>query len=314
MSKKYSILVTGCGGDIGQSIGKILKSNSLFCSVIGCDANDQHAGKFIFDKCLKVPACRSDEYQPILGNIINEFCIDMILPASEPELRYWAEKNIDHDFLDKPLISANLKAMEIGFDKLLTANFLKAEGLPFPETQLAGKVKEPRLPLIMKDRNGSGGKSQYLIDNANDFDFYSKKFPDFIAQEFIENGENEYTCGLFRDSKGEIRTINYRRKLMGGFSGYGIVVHNDEIHQLLVNIAEKVNLRGAINIQLRLTRRGPIVFEINPRFSSTVMFRHMMGFEDVIWSIQDRLSLAISPYTIPYNGRQFYKGFKEYVD
>ena len=30
-----------------------------------------------------------------------------------------------------------------------------------------------------------------------------------------------------------------------------------------------------------------MVFEINPRFSSTVGMRHKVGFSDLIWSIQE---------------------------
>ena len=57
-----------------------------------------------------------------------------------------------------------------------------------------------------------------------------------------------------------------------------------------------------------------MVFEINPRFSSTVLFRHMMGYEDVIWSIQDKLGLELDSYRINQSINKFYKGFSEYVD
>ncbi len=314
MNKKHNILVTGCGGDIGQSIGKILKSHPMFGSVIGCDMSEQHPGKFIFERCLKIPAISSDKYQSTLEGFIKEFNIDIILPASEPELRYYTKNNICDNFLGVLLVSANIKAMEIGFDKLLTAKFLKEKGLPFPLTQVAGEVTQPELPVIMKSRSGSGSKSLFLIEDIHDFNFYRAKHPDYIIQEFIKNGDAEFTCGLFRDLKGNIRTISYKRKLIGGFSGFGEVVQNDEIDRLLLTIGEKLNLRGSINIQLRLSDRGPLVFEINPRFSSTVMFRHLMGFEDVLWSIQDRLGEEIADYSAPATGRKFYKGFSEYVD
>jgi carbamoyl-phosphate synthase large subunit len=52
-------------------------------------------------------------------------------------------------------------------------------------------------------------------------------------------------------------------------------------------LAEALDLRGSINVQLRITTNGPRIFEINPRFSSTVLMRHQMGFCDLVWSIQD---------------------------
>lgn len=315
MTRKYNVLVTGNGGDIGQSVGKILKSHPMFSLVVGSDLNDQHAGKFIYDESVTVPRCTSPAYQSALAEIVNRFNIDLIIPVSEPELRFFTENSVSETFLDKPIILASLRAREIGFDKYLTANFLKEEGLPFPMTAIASELNDPQLPLILKDRKGSGSKSLFQIYERDDFDFYAKKYPDFIAQELIGNSEQEYTCGIFRDSRGSVRIINFKRRLMGGFTGFGIVCYDKKIDDLLAKIATRLNLNGSINVQLRLSSDGtPVVFEINPRFSSTVMFRHLLGFEDVIWSIQDALKLPISEYLPPENGKQFYKGFNEYIE
>ena len=40
------------------------------------------------------------------------------------------------------MITASALALEIGFDKFKTAEFLKRENLPFPETFLAKSLKE----------------------------------------------------------------------------------------------------------------------------------------------------------------------------
>ena len=45
---KINILVTGCGGDIGQSIGKILNKSALVDELYGCDISEKNAGKFIY--------------------------------------------------------------------------------------------------------------------------------------------------------------------------------------------------------------------------------------------------------------------------
>jgi len=309
----YNILVTGCGGDIGQSVGKILKSNAIAQKVIGSDLNDQHAGKFIFDRCYNIAGCQSKQYLLDLERIIKEESIDLIIPVSEPELRFLSNSNII-SLVDRPIVMANIFSRIIGFDKLATADFLRDQNLPYPNSSVVGDLKNPVFPLILKSRDGSGSKSLFLINNGNDFDYYSKKFPDFIAQEMIGTAEAEYTCGVFRSKDGESRTITYKRKLVGGFSGYGSVESDPEITDLLLTMAEKLNLRGSINVQLRTSPKGPCVFEINPRFSSTVMFRHLMGFEDVIWSIQDALSLSLAEYLPNNNYKKFYKGYQEYVD
>src|SRR5688572_14478286 len=92
---QLNILVTGCGGDIGQSIGKILKSNAICSFVLGTDLHNHHAGLFIFDKCLIVSNCNSKGYVQEIQTAIKEHHIDIIIPASEPELRAIADKRVD---------------------------------------------------------------------------------------------------------------------------------------------------------------------------------------------------------------------------
>ena len=68
-----------------------------------------------------------------------------------------------------------------------------------------------------------------------------------------------------------------------------------------------------MNIQLRLTDDGPIVFEINPRLSSTLVFRDMLGFKDLEWWIQSKTKQKISSYNKPKAGTLFYRGISEYI-
>ena len=311
--KKYNIVVTGCGGDIGQSIGKILKQSPLFEKVIGADLTDEHAGKFIFDQMVKLPLCTSPDYSKSLEKLIQQFNIDLVLPISEPELRMHTEQGIESDFINTKLICANLKARQIGFDKLATSDFLEQSGLPFPETFVIDTMSPLNFPLILKSRKGSGSKSIFVLNDIEEFYFYQKKYPHFIVQELIAGDPDEYTCGLFRSKNGEIRSVIYKRKLVDSYSGYGEVVENDSITKLLHTIATNLDLRGSINVQLKLSEKGPCVFEINPRFSSTVKFRHMMGFEDLIWSVKDAVGEPLTNFISPQVGTKFYKGFYEYT-
>ena len=314
MKDKLKVLVTGCGGDIGQSIGKILKSKpELFTLVIGADIHQDHAGKFIFDKCYTVPRCNVNGYQLEVLNIIKQNEVDFLIPISEPELRQMEKQQYQDDFFSRPVIMANQRSLNIGFDKKLTSDFLALHDLPFPETSRITDYQKGNYPVLIKSRDGSGSKSIHVVNNIDEMALYQKIYPDFIAQEFLIDDGGEFTCGLFRSKSGEVRDIILKRKLMGGFSGFGSREEHPAISKLLHQLAVLLDLRGSINVQLRLVNHTPMIFEINPRFSSTVLFRHMMGFEDVIWSIQDKLGFPISPYKLNKNVSKFYKGFIEYI-
>lgn len=309
----YNVLVTGCGGDIGQSIGKILNKQNLNY-LIGCDISNKNAGPFIFDNFNLSLRCDNPEYINYIENVVKTNNIDLLIPVSEPELRFLTK----NDKLDKiggaQLICPNKKAMEIGFDKLETVKFLKNNNFPFPETSLVSDIdKITNYPKIIKSRTGAGSSTVFIAKDDVDFQYLKRKYPDFIVQEYLSSLEGEYTCGVFRSKKGVIRTIQLKRELTGGYSGYGEVIRNEAIESLLTQMAIKLDLVGSINVQLRLTDKGPTVFEINPRFSSTVLFRHFFGFQDLIWSIQDKTNQEISDYTNVEAGKKFYKGFSEYI-
>ena len=95
--------------------------------------------------------------------------------------------------------------------------------------------------------------------------------------------------------------ISTKEKATGGSNFPAEVVDNGDISMLCDNLARALDLRGSMNVQLRLTPRGPMVFEINPRFSSTVYLRHLLGFQDVKWAINEKQNKKIS-YRPPLNG------------
>lgn len=315
MNRKWRVLVTGCGGDIGQSIGKILKSKpDLFSLVIGADIHNDHASKFIYEKCYIISRCSEERYREDVYNIVNQNNIDVVIPISEPELRLFGLNNYGDSYLNVPTVLVNQLALDVGFDKMATSKFLEKNELPYPKTYPISRYFEDNFPVLIKSRNGSGGKSIHVVSNQTELLSFQNIYPEYIVQEYLDDKDGEFTCGLFRSSSGEIRDIIFKRKLIGGFSGYGERVENEKVSSVLSKLAISLNLVGSINVQLRIVGETPVIFEINPRFSSTVLFRHLMGFEDLIWSIQDKFNLKINCCNLNLKMNKFYKGFSEYVE
>lgn len=315
MNKALNILVTGCGGDIGQSIGKILLKSNYTKNLYGIDISEKNAAQFIYPNFSVGLPFTHPEYLKRLLAFVEKHKIDIVIPIAEPELRFFSNQNILETIGKAKMITASSLALEIGFDKFKTAEFLKSKNLPFPETFLAKDIKTiDSFPVILKSRTGSGSKDIHKINTMDEFLFYTRNnIENYVVQEFITDKNGEFTCGLYRSSKGEIRSQIFKRELTGGYSGYGEVVKNKGITDLLEELAIRLNLVGSINVQLRITKNLPKVFEINPRFSSTVLYRHLFGFEDLIWSIEDRLGYELSDNREYAIGRKFYKGFEEYI-
>lgn len=301
-----TLLITGCGGDIPIALARIARP---FCErLIGTDIHSDHAGPAFFDQCYEIRRANDAQYWESLLEVVEKEDAEAIVLGSEPEIRTAYKAGMDEDWDGVKIIMANRAALHAGLDKFRTAEALMMFGLPAPWTTLG----RPRsFPCIYKTQQGSGSRGLRFL--AREEDAVGLPEPGYIFQEYLCPDDQEYTCGLYRSRSGEIRTLTFRRWLQGGFTGRGEVVRNGSIDSLLTRLAEALDLRGGINVQLRLTDRGPVVFEINPRFSSTVMFRHKLGFQDFVWSLQEAFGEQPALYTPPPTGTKIYRVSDEVI-
>ena len=308
-----SILVSGASGDIGIGIGRILKSEG-FPNVYGCDINADSWGICIFDKMMQVERADNSSYISGLTALITQLGIDLFIPSSEAEIKvlvgYGNELEV---ILGCKVLIADTNTINIALDKLGTATFLKDNNFNHPWTIKATDRLPASLPCIFKPNSGQGSKGLEIVKNI---DRASELFnsPDYIFQELLLPDEQEYTCGVFRSKSGTLRLIHMNRTLSGGFTVKGTVIDNEAIEDYVRSISEALNVVGVINMQLRLTPNGPVLFEINPRISSTVVFRHKLGFEDLLWAIEDLANFPLRDYIKPKAGTKFYRGLAEYFE
>ena len=112
MKKKVNVLVTGCGGDIGLSIGKILNESEYVNHLYGCDISEKNAAKFIFDNFLIGLPVSDRNFLKNLEKLVKEYNIDFIIPVSEHEPRFFASEDISDSLISGKLIMASDRALE----------------------------------------------------------------------------------------------------------------------------------------------------------------------------------------------------------
>jgi len=281
--KQIRILVTGAGGDIGFNIIKCLKDADYNLFILGCDIDPYAMGRTMVKKFLKAPkALNEEKYLDFIKNTIKKYRIEYIYPSTEIEIEFFHR---NREYFDKTAVFINNPfIIDTFLDKYKTINFLKNNGLSYPTTFLIEDYNNQLdFPLLIKHRRSWGGKGLLIIRDSKEFEFYRKRITDAIVQEYIGTDDEEYTAGVFSNGK-NIYSICFRRQLgYGSLTKFAQLVHENEIEHLVEKIARICHLEGSINIQFRKTKKGVIPFEINPRISSTVYFRHYFGFQDVKW-------------------------------
>jgi len=290
------LLVTGVGSLLGQGILKSIQNSSLDTNIIGTDYFPSAVGLYWVDKGYMLPDILKPEisesqWVDALINIINQEEISIVLPGIDFEIPILArnKKTIEME-TGAILLVSSMEIVKIGDDKWETFNYLKNNGFNYPSSSLPETVESfietNPFPLIVKPRFGHTSKNVFLVKNKKELNTALNVCEKPIIQEYLEKSEKEYTCGATFIDNEILTLISLRRTLKNGNTQQAFCEKTEEIDTYIRKLTSSLKPYGPINFQLRLTDRGPIVFEINPRFSGTTAIRALFGVNEVEAVIQ----------------------------
>lgn len=280
------ILISGANGDIAISILKIIKKN--FKKKIRIDGSEnkiEGKGKYYFNKIIEVPAGNKKKFLPKSLSIYKKY--DLIIPTTEAEIRVISKnklyyKNINFLINDEKIINLFL-------DKFKTYKYLKKNKIG--ELNFCKSLKDypiKKFPVFLKTKIGSGNKNYFIIKNKNQLNKLNiKNRKDYIYQEFI-NTKKEYTACIYKYDNFQ-NIIIFERVLDKDVTFFAKTINNKKMKNILEKLVKKLNFKGSINVQFKMLKNNMKIFEINPRLSSTVLMRDMIGFKDCYWWINDIL-------------------------
>jgi carbamoyl-phosphate synthase large subunit len=281
--------ITGIGGDVAQGISKVIRETFTEVMIVGSDVGEKHAGALFVESFRLVPSANSNTYISTITSLVSEFNIDILIPTSEPEIEVL--NRFPNSKLPCKILTPGRKVVHYCLDKFETNRFLKSIALDAPWTIKSEDGLPKDYPCIFKGSKGSGSKLLYVVADQAEAKYLAQKHIDTIFQELLLPEDNEITCAVYRSSSGKISILQLLRSLVGGATSWARVIFEPEVERVCTLVARELELIGSMNIQLRLTKDGPRIFEINPRFSSTIYMRYLIGFNDLIWSINDCLGI-----------------------
>jgi carbamoyl-phosphate synthase large subunit len=285
------ILVTGVGSLLGQGILKSIQNSTLNCNVTGTDYFSSAVGLYWVDKgyilpdILK-PEISESQWIDALVNVIDQEEIDLVLPGLDFEIPILTKNksNIEKQTKTIVLVSSE-EVVKIGDDKWETVNYLKNNGFSYPNSSLPDTVENfiqsNSFPLIVKPRFGHTSENVFLVNNSKELNAAIKTCDKPIIQEYLGDPEQEYTCSATFIDNEILTLISLRRTLKNGNTQQAFCERTDEIDKYIKKLTLSIKPYGPINFQLRLTKRGPVVFEINPRFSGTTPIRDLFNVNEV---------------------------------
>jgi carbamoyl-phosphate synthase large subunit len=285
------ILVTGAGSLLGQGIIKSIKNSNLKCELFGTDYFSSAVGLYWVDQGYILPdilkkGIQENEWLKSIVNIINKKNIDIVIPGLDFEIPVLSKHKSFIEKNTKTIVLVNPeKIVSIGNDKWETVKFLKTNNFNYPNSCLPNRIESfldtSPFPFIVKPRFGHTSKNVFLVNNQKELSTALGKCDKPIIQEYLNEEFLEFTCGSTMIDNEIISLISLRRILKNGNTQEAYSEETKEVDNYIKNITQKLNPFGPINFQLRMSNRGPVVFEINPRFSGTTPLRALFGVNEV---------------------------------
>jgi carbamoyl-phosphate synthase large subunit len=314
------VLVTAVGGDFGQAVIKALRLSEVPLEIHGCDPDPLAIGQAFVDGYAPVPFAHDASYLDAIDRTCRAHQLDAVIPASEPEIAVLGALEPVMRLPCGAAVVCQPKSWVDRFgDKLLAMTALQPHVAlaPFADGADTGAVARLRasagFPLVVKTRRGSGSRGVAVVNDEKALANAVARMPISVVQGWISDEGGEFSVGLYVSADGDA-AIAFRRELgLIGCSWYAETVDDSEVIDYARAVARASGLRGAANVQVRKTRDGVRLLEINPRFSSLVAARAISGFRDAEWALVEALGSA-PVLAARYQRIRFRRFFHELVD
>lgn len=286
-----TIFMTGGGGAGTIAAAKFFKKSGKYKIILG-DMNKWAAGLTFADKSYVLPAAVDDSFIDTIKSIIIKEKVDVFIPLVDEEiLKTYTLKD---EFPGLMILLPTCDFAKMALDKWLLIKKFQEYELPFPKTYLA--IEEPHglsYPFIVKPRTGRGSRNVACLESPEQLSAYKMLFnlacDKILLQEKIEG--KEFTVSVVVDKNNCLlavvpKEIIYKK----GVTIAAVTRKNEAIYKLCCEITTKLKPKGPFNVQLILRSDGvPMVFEINPRYSTTIALTMEAGVNEIELLLHEQL-------------------------
>lgn len=277
-----TVLLTGAGGAAVPGLIKHLQSLGGY-RVLAADMDGHAAGLYLAEKGFVIPAGDSNEFLPSIRSICLQEKVNVFMPLVDEELLVSLELEGEGVtvLLPRPAFVENC------LDKYLLMQKLKLAGISMPDTRLASDdLSKIDYPAIVKPRKGRGSRGIGIIHSQSELAKFFEKTPyqmeDLIVQTYIDGLEFTVSVTVWRD--GAVQAVVPKEIICKkGITRLAVTRRNSSIDVLCRAVQNSLQADGPFNVQLVVDKKTqePFIFEINPRYSTTVSLTIAAGVDEV---------------------------------
>jgi carbamoyl-phosphate synthase large subunit len=282
MKERTKVFLTGGGGS--GTIAVIHALKELGYEVTTADASVHSAGLGIADRGYVIPFGVDPAFEGALRTILETERPDYVIPLVDEEIPI-VHRFIARAFPEMRVVAPKLSFCEAMLDKWVMYEQLSAHGIGVARSWLASAAEGCVYPAVVKPRVGRGSRGLAYLEGPQDLARYlagaDKPADRYVVQARALGAE--YTTSVVVGLDNALLAVVPKEVVSKrGITQVGTTRRSASIDALCRSIQEKLDPRGPFNVQLMLTANDePIVFEINPRYSTTVALTLAAGVNEV---------------------------------
>lgn len=266
MRHRKTILITSAGGSAPVYLARKLRAKYR---MVLADASRENVAPHLGFPFAKIPFGNSPAFTKAIDRLVKKWKPDCIVPGADEELM--AIKN----YCDRhhiTCITPSSEFIKLCLDKKRLIHRLAELGISkIPVFEKANQVK---FPAVAKPRVGRGSRQMHVIRSGRElegyFKLYNKNFANTVVQPYIAG--DEYTVSVIVNNLNKVIGVVPKKIIVKqGITRAAMTRSNPTIVKAARQIVQQLKPCGPFNIQLKLYRGLPYIFEINPRLSTTAV-------------------------------------------
>jgi len=282
MRKK--LLISGAGGSLFPYLADVLSEKY---ELILTDSSELVKKLYPERDVRTVPKVSDPSFEKVMTDIIKNDGVDYYIPLIDKEIlsAYRVAETCGIRVLaPKP------EFVSLCLDKLTLMQTLAEYGISVIPTTTADKYDGSYgFPLFLKPKTGRGSRGAMKICSEEAFDAYFVLEPyakdEVLVQPCI--GGQEYTVSVTTNSVNRLISIVPKIVyLKQGITKHAAGVHHEKIEAACRKIVETFAPCGSFNVQLMEYEGELYIFEINPRYSTTLVLSIASGINEIDLNIE----------------------------
>lgn len=207
---KKRILLTTSGGGNAQNIVRSLKKSSMFCHIVGVNADKFELAKSNADVNYLVPRFTHPDYVKTISEIVDKERIDFIIPNHEIEIQHLYRYAYDN-ILSKCFLPTK-ETVDVCINKFALISYLMENGIDnVPKSAMYNNCSgegELSFPVWIRLIKGAGSQGAALVYDPEEIIFWIKYWyqhkgadpEDFMISEYLP-GEDHHYFSLWKDGR-----------------------------------------------------------------------------------------------------------------